>query len=310
MATEQTKNVSLCANPLLLIAGPTASGKSALAVALAEATGRLIINADAMQVYRDLDVLTARPLKSDLDRAAHCLYGQVDGAQTYSVGRWLEDIALVLRNVGDTGVIIVGGTGLYFDALTRGLAVMPHVPDDVRGFWRDQSVVRGAADLHAELHKRDPVMAQRLRPGDCQRIVRALEVLDASGQSLSFWQTQMSAPLVPLEKATGIVLTPDRAWLRVRIAERFGAMLANGAVDEVAALMVRNLPSDASVLKSLGVQPIAAFLRGECTREQAIARGALETGQYAKRQDTWFRNRMAGWQRFETGEAVVGCLNR
>jgi tRNA dimethylallyltransferase len=294
----------LGARKVILIAGPTASGKSALAVEVARACGGIIINADASQVYADLDVLTARPPSVDLEEVEHRLYGHVDGAQAYSVGKWLDDVAAVWREAGDRCIVVVGGTGLYFDALTRGLAQMPHVPDDVRAFWRGQG-----DGLHDALVRRDPVMAARLRPTDRQRIIRALEVIDATGESLSVWQTRMSEPLLPEGSFTGIVLAPERAALRARIASRFARMVEEGALEEVKALVARGLDADLPVMKALGVPALAAFLKGETSIGDAVAKAVLDTGQYAKRQDTWFRNRMGHWERFESVEKALKRLD-
>lgn len=296
----------------VLIAGPTASGKSALALALARQLGGAVVNADASQVYADLRILTARPGEAEEASAPHALYGHVDAAEPYGVGRWLADAAAVINRLGasfeagsqqipeaaggsggaSTLPILVGGTGLYFDALTKGLASVPAIPDAVRAKWRGFGA--GAA-LHAELARRDPVMAGRLRPSDPQRLMRALEVIDATGRSLADWQEGTGPGLLDPGQALRIVLAPDRNDLRERIARRLDAMVAAGAVDEAARLWGRGLDPALPAVKAIGVAPLAAHARGEVSLNDALERTRIDTGQYAKRQSTWFRNRMADW---------------
>ena len=283
----------------VLIAGPTASGKSALALSLSEAFARrgsapVIVNADAMQVYAALRVLTARPSVEDEAAARHALYGHVDPAEAYSVARWLEEVAPLLD--GPEPAIVVGGTGLYFSALTRGLSTMPHIPEDVRAHWRARAVEAGAGALHAELARRDPEMAARLRPSDPQRLARALEVLDATGQSLLAWQERRSRPLVG-SAGPRVVLAPDRAWLHARIARRLDGMAEEGALDEAAALTVRGLPDDRPALKALGVRALAEAARGTMSLARALELTARDTRRLAKRQETWFRNQLGDWPR-------------
>lgn len=290
----------------ILIAGPTASGKSALAVTLAERLGGTVVNADSMQVYRDLAILTARPPHAEHARAPHRLYGHVDATEAYSVGRWLDDAAGVLAE--RQMPVFVGGTGLYFDALTTGIAPVPAIPAETRQRVRARAV-DGAPALHAELARRDPETAAILRPGDTQRVLRALEVLEATGRPLSSWQREpASSPLLDPGRVLRIMLTPERAWLRARIAARFEAMTAMGALDEVSALLARALDPALPVMKALGVASLAAHLRGEIGRDEAIARAILETGRYAKRQDTWFRNRMADWPKSTPDTALDTVL--
>ncbi|MGQ7793723.1 tRNA (adenosine(37)-N6)-dimethylallyltransferase MiaA [Faunimonas sp. B44] len=288
----------------VLIAGPTASGKSALALALAEAAMRAgrpaqIVNADSMQVYADLRVLSARPSKEDEARAPHRLYGHVPGADAYSAGRWLADIHAVLAGAEAAGAlpILVGGTGLYFKALEEGLAEIPPVPDAVRRRWRTVLSQEGPEALHAVLAERDPEIAARLEPSDPQRIVRALEVLEATGRSLAAFQKAGSAPVLAGEGIARYVLEPDRAWLRRRIAERVEAMLAAGAAEEVAALLAQGLAPDLPVMKAIGVREIGEFLAGRITETEAAEAMIVATRQYSKRQSTWFRHQMPGWRR-------------
>ncbi len=290
----------------ILIAGPTASSKSALGMALAERFGGVVINADSMQVYRDLSILTARPSAADEARVPHALYGHVDAAVAHSVAAWLCEIeaALEVARAAGRRPVIVGGTGLYFAALTEGLSPMPEVPQAVRDKWRALQDEMPSEALHAELAHRDPAMAARLRPTDPQRIVRALEVIDGTGISLGAFQSQKTKPLVDPARAVPIVIAPDRAVLRDRIARRFEAMMAEGAAGEAAALTSRGLAPSLPAMKAIGVAPLAALSAGEITEAEAVAQAVTESRQFAKRQDTWFRNRFGHWPRYATaGEA-------
>ncbi|MEM0909187.1 MAG: tRNA (adenosine(37)-N6)-dimethylallyltransferase MiaA [Pseudomonadota bacterium] len=294
----------------VLIAGPTASGKSALAVELAEILGGPIVNADSMQVYRDLRILTARPGPDEETAIPHALYGYVDGAVSYSVARWLSDIAPVLRSAqaGGATPIIVGGTGLYLSALLEGLSPVPPVPDAVRTHWRSVHTSEGSAALHAILSARDPVMAARLHPSDPQRVMRALEVLEATGQSLAHWQQAKGEPLLAASEAQRLVLTPERETLREAIAARFEAMVGVGGVEEAAALAARKLDPNLPVMKAIGVRPLAAYASGTLNKTAAIQQAVTESRQYAKRQDTWFRNRFQAWPRATTAAGGLTIL--
>ena len=281
----------------ILIAGPTASGKSALALKLAETLGGTVINTDSMQVYRDLRIITARPSAQDEARVPHRLYGHVDAAENYSVGRWCEDAKAALREARQAGrvPILVGGTGLYFKALTQGLSAVPPTPAEIRAAVRARLDAEGAAALHAELARRDPAMAAKVRPGDAMRIGRALEVLDATGRSLADWhRAGMPAVLEP-EQAVKVFLTPDRAELYRRIDARFDAMLAAGALDEVSALDARGLDPLLPAMKAHGVPWLRRHLKGEVTLAEAAEGAKQDTRRYTKRQLTWFRNQMPGW---------------
>jgi tRNA dimethylallyltransferase len=284
----------------ILIAGPTASGKSALALRFAKETGGWIVNTDSMQVYDVLDVLTARPGSDDLGEAPHFLYGHVPPSQAYSTGRWFADVEHFLKNeaAGDRPLIFVGGTGLYFRALLGGLSAMPDIPDDVRSYWRGQDAKLGAAQLHAILGEKDPQAAAALRPTDSQRIVRALEVIDASGRSIIDWQSETGTPLIDSATTRKIVIDPDRTWLRDRIAQRFQAMLEKGAVDEVKALLALGLSTDLPAMRAIGVSEITQMLEGAISPEHAAELSTIATRQYAKRQMTWFRNQLGDdWER-------------
>jgi tRNA dimethylallyltransferase len=281
---------------VILIAGPTASGKSALALDLARARDGVIINADSMQVYDSLRILTARPSAEDERQAPHRLYGHVPPSVAYSVSRWLEDVAAVLEEARAAGrtAIVVGGTGLYFKALTEGLSPVPPVPAEVRLTWRARA--REAPGLlHGMLRTRDPGMADRLAPGDLQRITRALEVIDATGRSLADWQRQGGAPLVVPGSCERILVTRPREELRARCDLRFDRMMAEGALDEVSALMQLGLSPELPALRALGVAALAAHLAGTIPLADAVARGKAETRQYVKRQETWARKHMQDW---------------
>ncbi|NRP86030.1 tRNA dimethylallyltransferase [Rhizobium lusitanum] len=284
----------------ILITGPTASGKSALAVELARAHGGVVINADSMQVYDTLRVLTARPSQADMEGIPHHLYGHVPAAQAYSTGVWLREAAALVERLRDEGRIpvFVGGTGLYFKALTGGLSDMPEIPVEIRSRLRERLLAEGAEALHRELADRDGAVAETLNPQDGQRIVRALEVIEATGQSIAAFQGKTGPVVIDPERARKIVVLPDRALLHERINSRFEKMLAMGAADEVRALLALELSSEMPVMKAIGVSQIAAMLRGEMTREDVLETGAAATRQYAKRQMTWFRNQMdESWER-------------
>ena len=282
----------------ILIAGPTASGKSALALTLARKLGGTIVNADSMQVYRDLRIITARPARAEEARAPHRLYGHVDAAENYSVGRWCADAASALADTLRVGrvAIIVGGTGLYFKALTQGLAAVPPVPDEIRAEVRARLASEGIAALHAELARRDPGSAARLMPGDRARITRALEVVLATGRSLVDWHRDGMPAIVDPTLAAKIFLAPARTDLLARIDARFDAMLSDGAIEEVRALAARNLDPELPAMKAHGVPWLIRYFRGEFTLAEAAEAGKRDTRQYTKRQATWFRNQLPDWE--------------
>ena len=284
--------------------GPTASGKSALALDWARRRGARIVNADSMQVYRDLRVLTARPPAEDEATVPHSLYGTIDGADAYSVGRWLHDVIEVLVESGP--VVVVGGTGLYFEALERGLAPVPKIPDDVRARWR----ATDDATLRRELAHRDPEAALTLR--DRQRIIRALEVYEATGRTLREWQelpTRQGQGPLHGRVVRKLVLEPPRAVLRARIAQRFATMMEGGALDEVGRLLERRLDPALPLMRAIGVRELGSLLRGELGRANAEERAIIASRQYAKRQSTWFRNRMGSdWVRVDGVEAAKAAL--
>lgn len=286
----------------ILITGPTAGGKSALALDLAHRHGGVVINADSMQVYDTLRVLTARPSDQEMGGVPHHLYGHVPAGSAYSTGDWLRDVDALLGLLRGEGKlpVFVGGTGLYFKALTGGLSEMPVIADDIRQRLRARLVAEGPEVLHADLAAVDRQMAERLNASDGQRIVRALEVFQATGQSISVFQEKRGPMLIDPDRAEKIVVLPERKRLHARIDQRFGVMLETGAIDEVRALLAKSPAADAPVMKAIGVSEIAAMLAGDLSRERVIERGSALTRQYAKRQMTWFRNQMdESWQRFD-----------
>lgn len=286
----------------VLITGPTASGKSALALDVARAVNGVIINTDSMQVYDTLQLLTARPSDADMEGIPHHLYGHVSAGSLYSTGAWLRDVAALMAELKATGKkpVFVGGTGLYFRALTEGLAEMPAIPAEVRAHFRALLAEEGPEALHQQLCQRDAAVAARLQPADGQRIVRALEVLAASGRSIAEFQAETPPPIIPSQAADKFVVLPERALLHQRINVRFEKMMEAGAINEVKALLAMNLDPALPAMRAIGVSEISALLRGEISRNEAIERASAATRQYAKRQMTWFRNQMDdAWQRVE-----------
>ena len=282
----------------ILIAGPTASGKTALALEMAAQHGGAIINANSMQVYRELRILTARPTPEEEARAPHHLFGHVSVTDAYSVGRWVADAEAALAACRDAGhrPVIVGGTGLYFKALLEGLAPVPPVAADIRAHWRREAEKQRPGVLHGILAGRDPEMAARLKPADLQRIVRALEVLDSTGVSLADWQRMRSVPLIREAEAECYVILRDREAVRARCDQRFDAMIAAGALEEARELAALNLDPALPAARAHGLRALQHYLRGEIDLEAAIAAGKLETRQYVKRQETWARRYMIAWK--------------
>ncbi|MFY0612656.1 MAG: tRNA (adenosine(37)-N6)-dimethylallyltransferase MiaA [Hyphomicrobiaceae bacterium] len=281
----------------ILIAGPTASGKSALAVDLAKSVGGVVINADSMQVYRDLSVLTARPQIDEMEGITHELYGFVGAGDAYSVGRYLSDVAVNVGSIHARGEIpiIVGGTGLYFRGLLEGLSPVPPIDPKIRQRWRDLAATEGAAALHAALKVRDSDMAGRLMPTDAQRLVRALEVIESTGRSLSYWQSMPGTPILDAGRCTKVVVTMDRELLYQRCNTRLVQMIEGGALFEVARLQAMQLDRSFPIMRALGVSPLLEYLEGKFDIAEATARAQTETRQYAKRQLTWLRRNMMSW---------------
>ncbi|MGB0342878.1 MAG: tRNA (adenosine(37)-N6)-dimethylallyltransferase MiaA [Parvibaculales bacterium] len=284
--------------PPVYIAGPTASGKSALALALAQRLNGHIINADSMQVYAGLRVLTARPSTKDEAICPHHLYGHIAPELAYSVGQWQQQAVQAIAQAQQENAlpIVVGGTGLYFHSLTHGLADIPDIPDNLRDDLRARLESKGQAALHKQLAQADPSLAARVHENDTQRILRGLEVVAFTGRRLSEWQSDPA--FAPAPEAVKILLMPDRDWLYGRCDGRFVAMLEAGAEAEVAAFMARGMAPNMPAMKALGLAEIAAWQAGEISLEMALSQAQRQTRRYAKRQMTWFRHRMADWQTF------------
>ncbi|WP_424362226.1 tRNA (adenosine(37)-N6)-dimethylallyltransferase MiaA [Methylocystis parvus] len=278
----------------ILIAGPTASGKSALAMQLARRLGGAVVNADSMQVYRDLRVITARPTPEEEAEVPHLLFGHVDASVNYSVGRYLADLAQTLKDLDARGVtpVLAGGTGMYFKAALYGLSDIPAVPEDVRLQIREAAQGKSPQQLHEELAARDPETAARLRPTDPQRIMRALEVFAATGKPLASFQGPRSAPLLDAAQCPAFFLAPERETLYARIDARFDRMMEMGALGEVARLRERQLDPALPAMRAHGVPGLIAYLDGRATLDEAIVRGKLDTRHYAKRQFTFARHQL------------------
>ncbi len=283
----------------ILIAGPTASGKSALALAIAEHVGGVIINADSMQVYRELRILTARPSPEEEARVPHALYGFIPASDAYSAGRFVADVADALAKARKAGQrpVIVGGTGLYFKALLEGLSPIPSIDPAIREHWRAEAERRGAAELHRELAALDTRMADRLAPNDTQRIVRALEVIEQTGKSLADWQQIPGVPIIDATNSVRFLVTLDREDLHARADARFDRMIASGALDEARDLEALQLDPDLPAMRAIGVRPLLDVVRGQSSIEAAADAAKAETRQYIKRQETWSRRNMISWKR-------------
>lgn len=288
----------------ILIAGPTASGKSGLALCLARRLGGVVINADSMQVYRDLRILTARPTAAEEAEIPHALYGIVPAREAYSAGRFAIDAEAAIRSAESAGrrPIIVGGTGLYFQALLRGLSPVPPIPEEIRAQWRAAAETTTAPMLHAELAARDPAMAARLAPADRQRIIRALEVIEATGRSLADWQAVPGRPVLEETSTIRLWLDIDRPALHARIAARLDSMLAAGAIDELQALLSQGLPEDLPVMRAVGVPELTRTIREKIPLADAMEAARTATRQYAKRQRTWARRNMITWKQISQQE--------
>ena len=284
--------------PLALIAGPTASGKSALALALAEAADGIVINADSAQVYRDLSVVSARPTEADEARAPHRLYGHRDGADVCSAADWADEARAAIEEARGAGKlpILVGGTGLYLRTLLDGIAPVPEIDPDIRSAVRALQVAQAYDALRLE----DAAAATRLLPTDTTRIARALEVIRSTGRPLAAWQADRVGGIGREVSLRPLILLPPRDWLHARCDARFDAIFSDAGIAEVRALLDRHLPVAAPIMRAIGVREIAAYLRGDMTHAEALAAGQAATRQYAKRQYTWFRRQPpADWPRFE-----------
>ena len=289
----------------VLIAGPTGSGKSALAMRWAARVGGMVVNADSMQVYRDLRIVTARPTREHERRVPHALFGSVDGGVGYSVSRWLDGAAAAARRATDSGLIpiFVGGTGLYFKVLTQGLSEIPPVPEAVREEIRAWAAAQTPAELHQVLAERDPLTAARLHPTDPQRLIRALEVHRATGCSLLTYQERRATPVCDIARCVAICLTPDRAELRTTLDQRFDRMVEGGAIEEVARLAGRQLDPALPVMRAIGVPPLLRHLAGGIDLATASAQVKADTRQYVKRQETFARHQLHGFRRITPDQA-------
>lgn len=283
---------------MTLLAGPTASGKSALAMEMAERSGAVIVNADSQQLYADLRILTARPSPEDEAAIEHRLYGVADAGDAWSVGRWSRAVMAELKDLAAAGrpALLVGGTGLYFTALTRGLADIPHIPETVRTATAAALEVEGECAFRRRLGALDPRAEARITAGDRQRLVRAMAVVEHTGRPLSDWTVE-TTPLLTPGGWTGLVLEPDRGTLYARCDARVAQMIAQGALEEVRTLTARALDPQSPAMKAVGVRELAAHLRGETTLDEAVAAVRQATRNYAKRQLTWFRNQTSHWRR-------------
>ena len=285
--------------PAILIHGPTASGKSELSVALAKRVDGEVINADSMQVYRDLRVISARPAAAEMDGVEHHLFGHIEAAERYSTGRWLDDVKPIVAKVQRRGKvpIIIGGTGLYHLALTEGLSEIPPVPEDVRADVAEIYKAGGVAGLREKLEQVDLETAKRLGEGDRQRLSRALEVWFATGRSISSFQGKKGKPILEPSEWIGVALTPARARLYSRIDRRFEGMLMEGAMEEARGLAAQNLPEDLPAMKAHGIPWLLGYLRGEISAESAAENAKRDTRRYAKRQFTWIGRQFPFWPR-------------
>jgi tRNA dimethylallyltransferase len=284
----------------ILIAGPTASGKSALAMTLARERGGVIINADSMQVYDELQILSARPTTEEMGAVPHRLYGHVGMAEGYSVGRFVREAETVLAELAAEGrvPIFVGGTGLYMKALLEGLSPIPAIPPAIREHWRAEADRLGASKLHRKLADMDPGTAARLSPTDPQRIVRALEVFEATGRPLWEWQNEPGTPVLKEDQTERLIILPERETLYARSDARFDRMMELGALEEARRIAGLDLEPSLPGMRALGLRPLMAHLEGRVSLDAAVEEGKAETRRYIKRQATWISGNMKSWTRY------------
>lgn len=286
----------------ILVSGPTASGKSEFALRLAAHVDGVIVNTDSMQVYKELEILSGRPSEVDERRVEHDLYGHVPMAEAYSVGRFLREMERVLhkRSKEIKPLFLVGGTGLYFKALLEGISPIPEIPLEVRNFWRNEAQRSGSAMLHRCLTERDPTTAARLRPSDAQRLVRALEVLEGTGRSLTEWQKEKSPALLNPEDCIRLLIFPVREELYARSDKRFEKMMLSGALSEAEAIAGLALDPALPAMRALGLRPLLRHCKGEIGHDQAVLEAKAETRHYIKRQATWIKGNMISWNILST----------
>lgn len=301
--------MSLSVSRPILLAGPTASGKSALAVSIAKRLDGWVVNADSMQVYSGWQVLTACPDPAEMAEAHHRLYGAVDPSYRYSVGDWLRDITTILEEAREAGVVpvIVGGTGLFFTALTRGLSNIPAIPDAVRNAAETRLAEHGTQAFRRDLLAFDP-SAATLDIVNPRRMIRAWEVMEVTGRSITDWAKDTPPALLPRERATPLVIDADRDRLNARIETRFDQMIERGVLDEVAAMVARDLDLALPAMRAVGAPPLMAHLRGELSLEDAVTQAKTDTRRYAKRQRTWLRNQMGDWPRIGMNAPVEDVI--
>ncbi|MEM6904195.1 MAG: tRNA (adenosine(37)-N6)-dimethylallyltransferase MiaA, partial [Pseudomonadota bacterium] len=280
--------------PVLVVAGPTASGKSGLAIGIAERIGGVVINADSMQLYRELRLITARPDEADMARVPHRLYGVLAATENNSAADWRRLALAEINTAHENGVvpILTGGTGFYLKALLEGLSPIPPVPPTIADDTRRRVEEEGPEAVHAALKERDPIMAAKLRSTDAQRVARAWSVLQATGQSLADWQALAPDPAPKDLRFLAAVVMPPRAWLYKQIDARFALMAAKGGVDEVRAFLATDPPANTMLLRAVGVPELRGYIKGKTDLETAILAGQQSTRHYAKRQFTWFRNQL------------------
>lgn len=296
----------------VLIAGPTASGKSALALEVAARMDGVVINADSMQVYRDLRIITARPSDEEVARAPHRLYGHIGAEEIYSAGRWLREAEqeIAAARSAKRTAIVIGGTGLYFSALLKGLSAVPEVSSEVRSQIRELGGSKDNEALHAILAARDPRTASEVRVSDRQRVLRALEVVEATGRGLAEWREEPGVPVLNSGDYRAVFLETDREALGSRIDARFDKMLETGAIKEVKMLKARDLDPRMPAMKAHGVPWLIQYLAGAMTLEEAATQGKRDTRQYAKRQETWFRNQLPEFRWLKPEAARADLLGR
>lgn len=293
---------------IICIAGPTASGKTGFSLRLARRFGGAVINADSMQVYKDLYILSARPSADEISVCPHHMFGHVDGRERYNAARWLNDAIDVIEGIDEEIIYIVGGTGLYFSVLTQGLAKIPEIDPEIRHGIENRISEEGASALYDEAVRADPVAMQKISENDTTRITRVLEVFLSTNRTISEWQHN-TAPYLPPSQWRGVVLMPPREDLYARINTRFEHMLESGALDEVGALLARGLNPGLPVMKALGVPQIIEHLQGDISLEEVVRQGAQDTRRFAKRQMTWFRNRSKDWS-FANNIAAIDDLEQ